>query len=124
MQPPVSKINVSLHPDGYLDISIMGDQTGESFRAAYRDIKPLIAQLGAAGKPLLGLIDMTHQTGYSLASDKAALEVLESIKYEKLAMCNPPHPGVAQGIILAMGRSDNTRVFDMRERALTWLLAA
>lgn len=117
------KNQVFLVDQGYIEARLVGDQTDVTFRHLYNAVEPLLEKLRAKGKPIKGLIDMTEETGYSIASDKAALELLESIQYDKLAMCNPPYAGVAQGIVLAMGRGDNTKVFSSREDALQWLLA-
>src|SRR2546423_13846769 len=100
MSEPTDKNKVSIHPAGYIELTLVGDQTEETFRQVYEAAEPLIEKLKSEGRPMLGLIDMAQQTGYTLASDKAALELLEKIDYDKLAMCNPPYAAVAQGIIL------------------------
>lgn len=116
------KNKVFHHSDGYIEIVLHGKQTGESFKKIYDDALPFIKEIDWASKPLLGLCDLTNQTGFSLSSDKVAMEYLEKIDYDKLAMFNVPHMEVTKGIIIAMGKSDNTKIFDSREEAVAWLL--
>ena len=111
-----------INPDGYIEVLMVGDQTEESFQKIYDLAKPLLDKLKSEGKPLLGLIDMSKEGSYSIASDKRALQLLEGITYDKLAMCSAPHKAVAEGIIMAMGRGNNTKIFDTRQEALAWLL--
>ncbi|HSX45971.1 MAG TPA: STAS/SEC14 domain-containing protein [Candidatus Saccharimonadia bacterium] len=110
-------------PQGFVEALIVGEQTPQTFAKLYDEAQPIIKQLKAAHKPLLGLIDMSRQTGYSIASDKAALSFLETLEYDKLALCNAPHAEVAKGILLALDKNDTTKVFNTREEALAWLLA-
>lgn len=121
--PATSKNQVIRRPEGYIEAIIVGDQTEESFRRLFHEAQPFIDQLKAEHKPLLGLIDMTSQTGYSLASDKAALNFLEILDYDKLAFCNAPHAEVTKGILLALDKNDTTKLFNNRQEALAWLLA-
>lgn len=113
---------IRLMPEGYVEADLVGEQTPETFRKVYEDAQPFIAKLKAEGRPLLGLIEMSRQTGYSISSDKAALQMLETLEYDKLALCNAPHADVTKGIILALDRNDKTRFFDIREEAVAWLL--
>lgn len=121
MQPSADKNLVFVNPEGYFEVVLVGQQTEDSFKELFDSAKPLIDEAAAAGRPLRGLVDMTKQTGYSISSDKAALELLESISYDKMAMYNPPHKAVTEGIIMAMGRNDNTRIFTSRDEAIKWL---
>ena len=114
---------VFYNPEGYVEAQLFGSQTDIGFKKLYDDCQPLIEQLKAEHKSLLGLIDMSNEVSYSLSSNKAALELLEQLEYEKLAFCNAPHAEVTKGIILALGRSDSTKFFDDRQEAVTWLLA-
>jgi hypothetical protein len=113
---------VQLNKDGYIEVIVIGSQTGDSFRRIYSDALPFIDQLAKDNKPLLGLIDLTKETGFSVDSNKAALKLLEDLPYERIAMVHPPFPEVTSGIIVAMGKSDNTKVFKTKEEALKWLL--
>jgi hypothetical protein len=113
---------VFYNPEGYIEIILHGEQTGESFLKVYEEALPLIDSIKAHAKPLLGLCDLTDQTGFSLRSDKVAMEYMEKIDYHKIAMFHVPHLEVTKAIILAMGKSHNTKIFDSREEALAWLL--
>jgi hypothetical protein len=123
MQSPPYKNSVFINKSGYIEIILIGDQSEDTFRHSYYEAQPLLEKLKASKKPLFGLIDMSQQTGYTLASDKAALDILESLDYDKLAMCNVPHSRVAQGIIQAIGKDHNTKIFSSRDDALAWLHA-
>lgn len=123
MPEPTYKNSVFLNKDGIVEIVLIGDQSEATFRHSYYEVIPLIDKLKSLKKPLYGLMDMSQETGYSLASDKAALDILESLDYDKLAMCNVPHHHVAQGIIQAIGKDHNTKIFGNRTDALAWLHA-
>lgn len=114
---------VALNPEGYIEIALIGEQTSATFEDTYNAVVPLIDQLQQDGKPLLALIDGSRQTGFSIGSDKAALKFLEQIDYQKIAMYAISHAEVTKGIILAMGKSHNTKLFPDRTRALEWLMA-
>ena len=114
---------VFINDEGIVEVIIIGDQTETTFKHIYYEAVPLIEKLRADKKPVLGLVDMSQETSYSLASDKAALELIESVDYDKLAMCNAPHFKVTEGIIMATGRSNNTKLFKNRDDALAWLHA-
>jgi hypothetical protein len=123
MSEPTYKNSVYINKDGLVEIILIGDQSEATFKRSYYEVQPLIESLKSKKKPLYGLIDMSQQTGYSLASDKAALDILETLTYDKLAMCNVPHHHVAQGIIQAIGKDHNTKIFSDRNDALAWLHA-
>lgn len=123
MAEPTYKNSVFINKEGFVEVILIGNQSEETFKHSYYEVLPLIDKLRAAKKPMYGLIDMSQQTGYSLASDKAALEILESMDYDKLAMCNVSHRSVTQGIIQAIGRDHNTKIFNSRTDALAWLHA-
>jgi hypothetical protein len=123
MQPYADTNRVFINSEGFFEVILVGKQTGVDFKDLYEKAKPLIDKVSAEGKPLRGLIDMTKQTNYSLSSDKAALELLESIDYDKLAMYSAPHAAVTEGIIMAMGKGDYTKLFKTRDEAIAWLKA-
>ena len=84
----------------------------------------LVEQLQQQGKPRLGLVDLTTDASYSPDSNKAAMKTLESFNYEKIAMFGAGEilTDVTKAIILAIGRSHNTKIFKTREEAVKWLL--
>lgn len=114
---------IFLNPEGYIEIVLVGDQTAQSFERVYQEAEPIIEQLKTQGKPLYALFDLSKQTGFSLSSDKAALELLEEVDYDRIAMYSVPHQDVTKGIIMATGKADKTKIFETRDQALTWLLA-
>ena len=53
------------------------------------------------------------------------MEILESLNYEKLAIFGGGKflTDVAKAIILAMGKTDSTKLFPDREAAVAWAMA-
>ena len=111
------------NPDGYIEVVLVGDQTAQRFESMYADFLPLQEKLKKEGKPAYALFDCSKETGFSLSSNKAALEILEKIEYDRIAMYSVPHANVTEGIIMAIGKNETTKLFDTREEALGWLLA-
>lgn len=110
------------NPEGYAEIILSGDQAAQMFESIYADFLPIQERLRSEDQPVLGLFDCSDETGFSLSSNKAALEILEKIKYDRVAMYNVPHADVTKGIIMATGKSQNTQLFKSRQEAVDWLL--
>ena len=115
---------VFLNPDGYIEVVLDGQQSYMSIDNMRYDIMDLVEQLQQQGKPRLGLVDLTTDASYSPDSNKAAMKTLESFNYEKIAMFGAGEilTDVTKAIILAIGRSHNTKIFKTREEAVKWLL--
>lgn len=114
---------ISLNPDGYVEAAIVGDQSKMSFEHMHVDAEEMLELLHIEGKRRLGLIDVSEQGKFSPESNKEAMLILEKLTYDKLAFygANKVIAGVINAIILAMGKSDNTRLFADRQSALAWL---
>ncbi|MEI8338603.1 MAG: STAS/SEC14 domain-containing protein [bacterium] len=115
---------VFLNPDGYIEVVLDGKQSYMTIDNMKYTIQDLINQLEQQGKPRLGLVDLTTDETYSPDSNKAAMQTLESLNYEKIAMFGAGEvlTEVTKAIILAIGRSHNTKIFKSREEAVKWLL--
>lgn len=115
--------HISLNPDGYIEATIEGDQTGMSFGRLHFDAEEMLELLTQQGKPRLGLIDVSNQGKFTPESNKSAMQILETLPYDKLAIfgANKVLNEVINTIILAMGKSHNTKLFSDRESALRWL---
>lgn len=125
-QDSTPKINhVFLNPDGYVEATIIGDQDGASFGRLQFDAEEMLEILDSQSKRRLGLIDITKQGKFTTESNKAAMQIMETLNYEKLAIFggNKVLTQVVNAIILAMGKTDNTKLFKDRESALAWLHA-
>jgi hypothetical protein len=121
---PMSDANrISLNQDGYIEATIEGDQTKMSFEHLHVAAEEMLDLLQEQGKRRLGLIDVTKQGKFSTDSNKEAMLILEKLPYDKLAIfgANKVIAPVTNAIILAMGKSDNTRLFGDRQTALAWL---
>jgi hypothetical protein len=108
---------------GYIEVIIEGDQTYMSFENLKGDAGDILEELQKAGKRRLGLMDITKQGNYTADTNKAAMEILESLNYEKLAIFGGGKflNEVSKAIILAMGKTANTKIFASREEAIAWL---
>jgi hypothetical protein len=115
---------IFLNEEGLIEVQVEGDQTYMTFENLKPDATELLGKLQQAGKPRLGLIDISKQGKFSADSNRAAMEVLESLNYDKLAIFggNAITTEVSKAIVLAMGKSGNTKVYQKREEAVNWLL--
>lgn len=116
--------SVTFEPEGYVCVSLVGDQTYQTIDALRIETERLIEKLKLEHKRLLGLVDLTKQTGFNTGSNKAALEALTKIEYEKTALVsdNKLFAELAKMIISALGKNDKTKLFSSREEAIPWLL--
>lgn len=121
---PIEGGTVTVEPEGYVCVSLIGDQTYQTIDALKTETERRVEELRMQHKRLLGLVDLTRQTGFNTGSNKAALEALTSIPYEKAALVtdNQLFGDLAIMIIKALGKSDRTRYFKTREEAVPWLL--
>ena len=115
---------IFLNEEGLIEVQVEGDQTYMTFENLKPDATELLNKLQQAGKPRLGLVDISKQGKFSADSNRAAMEVLESLNYDRLAIFggNAITTEVSKAIVLAMGKSGNTKVYQKREEAVNWLL--
>jgi len=114
---------ISLNPDGYVEVIMDGEQSYMTIDSMRYDAVDMLSQLQSENKPRLGLIDLTKQSNYTTDTNKAAMKTLESLTYEKVALfgANTFLTDVVKAIILAMGRTETTKIFKDRESAIAWL---
>lgn len=115
---------VELTPEGYLDVRLIGDQTYRSIDATGKQCERIIEKLRFEHKPVLGIIDFTQEKGFNTGSNKAAMQVLDRVAYDKAALVGDNKVLVEVGdlIVKALGKNDSTKIFDAREAAVAWLL--
>jgi hypothetical protein len=115
---------IFLNPAGYIEMVIIGDQTYDTFHEMLDKLPELLEQLEGQGKPLRGLIDLTQKGKYTPGSNKAAMEALEQVPYQRVAMfgADAVLKEVTEMIILAMGKKEKTQLFHDRESAVAWLM--
>ena len=120
-----SQDTVQLHPDGYLDVKVNGDQTYLTYDQLRQDLKPLIEKLRVENLPIKGLVDFSNIGSFAPNTVKAGFEILSDIPYTKVAFvgANKALAEVLQGIVLAIGRGESTKIFDDKTEALEWLLS-
>ncbi len=114
------------NPDGYVEVVIEGEQSYMTFENLKADALDIMDRLQKEGKHRLGLIDISSQKNFTPDTNRAGMEIMESLNYEKLALFGGKRvlTEVTKAIILAMGKNQNTRIFPDRESALAWLLEA
>ena len=115
---------VSLHTDGYIEVILVGDQNYQTIETSANECKELVGQLNYRQKPLLGLIDLSHEKEFSTGANKAAMEAMGEIAYDRIAIFGGSKvlDEVAKLIVKALGKDEQTMVFDTREEAVAWLL--
>jgi len=113
------------NPEGYIEVIIEGDQSYMSFLNLKADAATMLEDLQKQGKKRLGLIDVSKQGAFTVDSNKAAMEILETLNYERLAIfgTNKILEEITKAIIMAMGKTGNTKIFADRQIALAWLLS-
>lgn len=115
---------VSLEPENYIFVALIGDQDYRSIEEVAKRARKLADNLQAEGKPILGVIDSSRHGSFNAGSNKAAMQALDVIPYRRVAMCGNSKilTGVAQMIIAALGKGDYTKLFETREEAVAWVL--
>jgi len=118
--------SIFLNPDGYIEVAIVGDQTHMAFERLHYDAADMMEVLQKQGKKRLGLIDVSKEGDFSPESNKAAMQILESLPYDRLAIygVNKVRAAIARAVILAIGKTHNTKLFVDRQSALEWLQAS
>jgi hypothetical protein len=115
---------VSLQPQGYLLVRLIGRQTFQSIEDITKACRPFIDRLKYDRKPVLGLVDFSEQQDFNTGSNRAALQALEGIPYQRAALVgsNPVYRDLAHALIAALGKDGNTKAFDTQEEAVAWLM--
>src|SRR3954470_16418564 len=116
--------SVTLEPEGYVNVEFVGDQNYQTVDELCREVLVFVDKLTGEHKPLLGLVDLSRQTGFNTGSNRAALESLSKINYDKAALVsdNDLFASLAKMIIKALGKDDRTKFFGTREEAVAWLM--
>lgn len=124
MNDTLTKNSVQLHSDGYVEVILVGDQNFQTIEESGLQCKELIGRLDYEHKPLLGLIDLSREKNFSTGANKATMQVMSDINYDRIAMFggNKLLNEVAELITKALGKDDHTRIFETREEAVAWLL--
>ncbi|NDC22165.1 hypothetical protein EBZ57_02230 [bacterium] len=114
---------IFLNQDNIVEAVIEGEQTYMTFDNLTMDAQALLVQLQKEGKPRLGLIDITNQKNFTADTNRAAMQILESLNYDKVAIFGAKTllTEVTKAIILAMGKTNNTKIFPDRDSAVAWL---
>jgi hypothetical protein len=116
--------SIKLTSEGYILVELVGVQDYLSMESVGKECKEIATRLHYEKKPVLGLIDFTRDTTFSPGTNKAAMQALEEINYDKAAMygSNPVLLGVTKAMVAALGKSETTKVFSSKQEALAWLM--
>jgi hypothetical protein len=116
---------VLLEETGILNSIYHGDQTDASINGIAEAAKPLIEQCRLAKKKVLILIDVRDIHGQTAAARKAALDQLNFLDYDKLAIFGAKTfiKQIIVFLIAASGKKEKVRYFNTEEEARAWLLS-
>lgn len=124
MHKPATANYVRRHPDGYIEVGYVGDQSGETVRwvterclaEAQRSIK--------ADRYVLGLIDLSQVGRTTRDSRAASRESFFIVPSDKVALygANPFERNLVSTLIRVSGRGLTTGIFKTRAEAVRWLL--
>jgi hypothetical protein len=115
---------VALNPEGYIEMKLIGEQTYQTIEEVGKASRQYIDKLNYEHRPVLVLIDLTQHKSINSGTNKASMELLDAIPYKRTAMfgSNAIITEVSRGIITALGKGENTKVFKTREEAVAWLV--
>jgi hypothetical protein len=124
MNEPLAANTVTLAPEGYICVKLVGDQTHKTIEDSAKECVEFAGELRALHHPLLGLIDFSHEGKFSTGANKATLDAMSLISYDRVAMFGTSKvlAEVSRLIIQALGKANKTMVFTTREEALAWLM--
>lgn len=124
MEHTDSANSVSLQPEGYILVKLVGKQDFMTMDKVAKQCKSMADQLKLQNKPLIGLVDFSQDMGFNTGTNKAVMKALEEIPYDRIAMfgTNAVLSEVTKAVIAALGKADRTKVFGTRQEALAWLL--
>ena len=124
MQDGQMNNSVNLTSEGLILVTLVGDQTQQTIEDSATQCQRFAAQLQAEHKPVLGLVDFTHEKKFSTGANKATLDAMSAINYDRVALFGTSKvlTEVTKLIIQALGKADQTKVFATREEAVAWLV--
>lgn len=120
-----TKNRVEMHPDGYIEIRVVGRQTPETVRAMAKQVTVLVEELRRQGKHVLildNLMSMSMKQPRSVPKTVAA--EAKRISFDKLAMLGSSNRLLRYGtnlMIKAMRMTEKIRYFGDRAEAEKWL---
>jgi UDP-N-acetylmuramyl pentapeptide synthase len=116
--------NVSLHDDGFIEISVVGNQTEMSVRAMGAQTAHLLQTLADRGRPLLVLDDITHLGRTNIGARQTVAKLAKTLHFDRLAMLGDGSTMMRVGtnlMLSAIGKGNKIRYFDNRDEAIAWL---
>jgi hypothetical protein len=115
---------IFMNDDGFIEVTVNGDQTGESVQAMGEEVKALLEKLKADRKPRLILDDLTHMGNTNIPARQKVAELAKTLDFERVAMVGDGSMLMRVGTNLmlgAIGKGGNIRYFEDRKRAIAWL---
>lgn len=101
-----------------------GTQTEQSINEIAQAVVPTIKELRAAGRPVRLLIDSSRVTKQDSGARRAALQGINTLDYDKMAIFGAPLliKHVVQFLLKVSNRIDQVQYFDTEEQARRWIL--
>jgi UDP-N-acetylmuramyl pentapeptide synthase len=115
---------VFLHKDGYIEISVIGDQNEASVRAMGEQITELLERQTRAKKPRIVLDDITKLGHTDIGARRTVAELAKLIHFDRLAMLGDGSVMMRVGtnlLLSAIGKGSKIHYFDDRAAAMAWL---
>lgn len=114
---------VYLHDDGYIYVSVVGDQTAQSVKTMGDEVSTLLKRLKAQRKPRLILDDITTMGHTDIPARRMVADLAKTLDFDRVVLLGDGSTLMRVGtnlMLKAIGRS-NIRYFDDPDQAINWL---
>ena len=115
---------IFMNDAGFIEVKVDGDQTAESVEVMGDEVKRLLNNLKAKGKPRLILDDLTHMGRSNIPARQLVADLAKKLDYERVAMIGDGSVLMRVGtnlLLSAIGQGGKIRYFENRDEAVAWL---
>jgi hypothetical protein len=115
---------IQLSADGFIEVWVVGDQTTETVREMGEKVAHYIAELRAAGRPVLVLDNLLHMGYTGSDARREVARLARTLHFDRVAMAGGDSLILRYGtnlMLRAIGRP-NIRYFASLDSAREWLL--
>jgi hypothetical protein len=112
---------ITVNKDGFIEVKVVGDQTGESVAAMGEEVKRHLAQKGQ--RPII-LDDITKLGKTDIPARQTVNHLAKTLPFERVAMYGDGSTLMRVGtnlLLKAIGMGDKIRYFENRQEAIDWL---
>jgi hypothetical protein len=113
--------SVTVHKDGFIEVKVVGDQTGETVAVMGDEVK---RHLAMKGQPPLILDDITKLGQTDIPARQMVNQLAKTLPFERVAMYGDGSTLMRVGtnlLLKAIGMGGKIRYFDNRREAVEWL---